>query len=57
MRDKVKVTITSEDGEVLDDFTVCHWRYDCGDDDQENIGSRASEALFLDRFRRVVKAH
>lgn len=57
MHDRVKVTITTEDGEVLDQFTVCHWRHECDDDEQENVGSPASESLMAERIRRLVRKH
>lgn len=53
----VCVTVRAPDGEVLEDFQVCHWRSeDAGSfSDEENVGSRASEALLIDRITQYVE--
>jgi hypothetical protein len=54
----VRVCITTIDGELLDDFIVCHYKSpDSGSfSDEENVGSHASNALLSERIERYVKA-
>ena len=51
----VRISITTTDGEVLDTFDVAHWRAECDSEDQESVGSHASEALLMDRIKRYVE--
>ena len=50
----IRITITTEDGEVLDQFPVRHWRDDSDDNNEENVGSHASESLLAARISRCV---
>ncbi len=52
----VRVTVCTLDGEVLDDFHVCHWKSDDAGSfsDEENIGSHASESLLVQRISQYV---
>lgn len=54
----IRVTVCNPDGEVLEDFHVCHWRSAdaMSFSDEENVGSRASESNLVDRIRRYVEA-
>jgi hypothetical protein len=48
----IKVTITKMNGDVIDQFQVRDWRNPYGDDNDENVGSQASEILLAERIRR-----
>lgn len=58
MHDRVKVSITTEDGELIDSFCLSDWLM-CDDlppvDEEENCGSMASEALLMHRLKRWVR--
>lgn len=54
----VKVTIATEDGEVLDQFEVAHWRRELDEnehEDVEGIGSPMSNVGVIDRIERYVE--
>jgi hypothetical protein len=59
MSNRIKITITTPDGTVLDTFLACHWRTktsaDEDDADFENFGSPASESLLMHRIRRAAE--
>lgn len=50
----VKITITTEDGEVMDQFHVSHYRTETDHDDEENVGSRTANGLLAQRIERYV---
>jgi hypothetical protein len=54
---KVFITISTHDGEVLDQFPICHFRSTEAEseDDCECIGSHATESLLVHRIRRYVE--
>ena len=56
MKPRRWITITAEDGTVLDRFLVSHWRDERPDDtpDMEAYGSPASEGLLMHRIREAV---
>lgn len=58
----VKVSITTMDGELLDQFAVYHWKADTWpgqkpntDLDEENVGSHASNSLLAERIERYIE--
>jgi hypothetical protein len=51
---RIKLTISTPDGVVLDQFLVTHWKEEA-DLDDEGVGSRASESLLMDRIRRAME--
>lgn len=53
----IRLTVTTTDGEVLDTFSVSHWRTETNTDidDEESIGSIASEDLLVERIKRYVE--
>lgn len=56
-RRKIRVIITTDEGEVLDSFAVVHWRDDdpaIAEDDMESVGSRASESVLGERIAKYV---
>ena len=55
---QIRIAITTMDGELLDQFPVCHWRTETGDDldDVENVGSAASRSGLIERIERYVSA-
>jgi len=60
MDPSVRLTITTPDGDILDQFPVCHWRDQSGLSDDENdnaecVGSPASRALLCERIERYVR--
>ncbi len=50
----VRISVTTLAGEVLDQFVLCHWRTQVDDEDQENVGSHASNANLAERLSRYV---
>jgi hypothetical protein len=51
---KVQITITAPDGTVLDEFPVTHWLL-CQSEDDEGVGSKASESLLVTRIARAIR--
>lgn len=52
---EIRITITTPDGTVLDQFPVCDWRHELDADDFECTGSTASESVLAQRIRHWVE--